>query len=84
MAQPSVSEICEKLKVPNSMGVGLRTKSLLQLIRWEAPESWELSEVVGRWFWIQFDGKQPNQIAAALSEFGSVLLWCVSLPRFSP
>jgi hypothetical protein len=48
----------------------LRTASLLHLIRREAPEFWELAEVVGRWVWIQFDRKQPNQITAALSEFG--------------
>jgi len=49
---------------------GLPTQSLLNLIRREAPEFWELAEVVGRWVWIQFDGKQPRQITAALSEFG--------------
>ena len=48
----------------------LRTESLLNLIRREAPEFWEMAEVVGRWVWIQFDGKQPSQITAALSEFG--------------
>jgi hypothetical protein len=49
---------------------GLPTESLLSLIRREAPEFWELAEVVGRWVWIQFDGKQPSQITAVLSEFG--------------
>src|SRR5580698_1666802 len=49
---------------------GLPTESLLRLIRREAPEFWELAEVVGRWVWIQFDGRQPNQITAALSELG--------------
>jgi hypothetical protein len=48
----------------------LRTESLLHLIRREAPEFWDLAEVVGRWVWIQFDGRQPNQITAALSELG--------------
>jgi hypothetical protein len=49
---------------------GLRTGSLLNLIRREAPEFWELAEVVGRWVWIQLDGKQPPVITAALSEYG--------------
>jgi len=49
---------------------GLRTESLLNLIRREAPEFWDLAEVVGRWVWIQFEGKQPSRITAALSEFG--------------
>ncbi|HEY3855607.1 MAG TPA: hypothetical protein VGO67_14545 [Verrucomicrobiae bacterium] len=42
----------------------------MRLIQREAPDFWELAEVVGRWVWIQFDGKQPNQITAALSELG--------------
>ena len=49
---------------------GLRTESLLNLIRRNAPEFWELAEVVGRWVWIQFDNRQPREITAALSEFG--------------
>ncbi|HEV7925248.1 MAG TPA: hypothetical protein VGR14_07835 [Verrucomicrobiae bacterium] len=49
---------------------GLPTESLLRLIRREAPEFWELAEVVGRWVWIQFGGKQPRQITSALSEYG--------------
>jgi hypothetical protein len=49
---------------------GLPTESLLRLIRREAPDFWELAEVVGRWVWIQFDDWQPSQITAALSEFG--------------
>jgi hypothetical protein len=48
----------------------LRTESLLNLIRREAPEFWELAEVVGKWVWIQFDDKQPRQITAELSELG--------------
>jgi hypothetical protein len=53
----------------------LRTESLLHLIRREAPEFWELAEVVGRWVWIQFDDRQPRQITAALSEFGFHWNW---------
>jgi hypothetical protein len=49
---------------------GLPTDSLLNLMRREAPEFWELAEVVGRWVWIQFTEKQPRQITAALAELG--------------
>jgi hypothetical protein len=49
---------------------GLPTELLLRLIRREAPEFWELAEVVGRWVWIQFDDRQPRQITTALSEYG--------------
>jgi hypothetical protein len=48
----------------------LSTKSLLQLIRAEAPRFWELAEVVGKWVWIQFAEKQPNQITRVLAELG--------------
>lgn len=48
----------------------LSTAGVLDLLYDEAPEFWELAEVVGKWVWIQFAGKQPRQITAALSEFG--------------
>jgi hypothetical protein len=49
---------------------GLPTHSLLNLIRREAPDFWDLVEVVGRWVWVQFEFKQPPQITAILSELG--------------
>jgi hypothetical protein len=48
----------------------LETDKLLGLLYNEAPRFFELAEVVGKWVWIQFDGKQPAQITRALSEFG--------------
>ena len=49
---------------------GLPTESLLRLIRREAPDFWELAEVVGKWVWIQFEDRQPREITAALAEYG--------------
>ena len=49
---------------------GLPTDSLLNLIRREAPQFWDMAEVVGKWVWIQFEGKQPRQITASLSQLG--------------
>jgi hypothetical protein len=49
---------------------GLPTQTLLNLMHRDAPEFWELAEVVGKWVWIQFEDKQPHQITATLSEFG--------------
>jgi hypothetical protein len=49
---------------------GLQTELLLNVIRREAPEFWDLAQVVGKWVWIQFDGKQPRQITATLAELG--------------
>ena len=48
----------------------LNTEKLLSLLRSEAPNFFELAEVVGKWVWIQFDQKQPAIVTAALSELG--------------
>jgi hypothetical protein len=49
---------------------GLTTEKLLALLRRETPKFFELAEVVGKWVWIQFDGKQPPTVTAVLSELG--------------
>ncbi len=48
----------------------LNTDRLLALLRRETPNFFELAEVVGKWVWIQFDGKQPVTVTAVLSELG--------------
>ena len=48
----------------------LNTEKLLALLRRETPKFFELAEVVGKWVWIQFDGKQPPTVTAVLSELG--------------
>ena len=48
----------------------LNTERLLALLRRETPNFFELAEVVGKWVWIQFDGKQPVTVTAVLSELG--------------
>ena len=48
----------------------LNTERLLALLRREMPKFFELAEVVGKWVWIQFDGKQPVTVTAVLSELG--------------
>ena len=48
----------------------LETERLLELLRNETPRFFELAEVVGKWVWIQFDGKQPVTVTAVLSELG--------------
>jgi len=49
---------------------GLPTDRVLKLLQSKAPRFWELAEVVGKWIWIRFDGKQPPAITAELSELG--------------
>jgi hypothetical protein len=49
---------------------GLPTERVLQLLQKNAPRFWELAEVVGKWVWIRFDGKQPPTITAELAELG--------------
>jgi hypothetical protein len=48
----------------------LNTDKLLALLRNETPKFFELAEVVGKWVWIQFDGKQPVTVTSVLSELG--------------
>lgn len=48
----------------------LNTETLLALLRRETPKFFELAEVVGKWVWIQFGGKQPVTVTAVLSELG--------------
>jgi len=48
----------------------LNTDKLLALLAKEAPEFFQLAEVVGKWVWIQFSGKQPVEITCSLSELG--------------
>jgi hypothetical protein len=48
----------------------LNTEKLLALLRNEAPIFFAVAEVVGKWVWIQFDGKQSIPVTSALSEYG--------------
>jgi hypothetical protein len=48
----------------------LNTEKLLALLFKEAPSFFDVAEVVGKWVWIQFDGKQPVPVTSALSELG--------------
>jgi hypothetical protein len=48
----------------------LATDKLLALLRSEAPRFFEVAEVVGKWVWIQFDGKQPSDVTRVLAELG--------------
>ena len=48
----------------------LETEKLLALLRSETPNFFDIAEVVGKWVWIQFDGKQPVTVTAVLSELG--------------
>ena len=48
----------------------LDTQRLLTLLERETPSFFELAEVVGKWVWIQLEGKQPPQVTMVLSELG--------------
>jgi hypothetical protein len=48
----------------------LNTENLLALLRRETPNFFELAEVVGKWVWIQFEGKQPSEVTMILSQLG--------------
>ena len=48
----------------------LPTQQVLALIRSEAPNLWDLAQVVGKWIWIQFSEKQPPEVTAVLAQLG--------------
>ncbi|MCE0497331.1 MAG: hypothetical protein LV481_05220 [Methylacidiphilales bacterium] len=48
----------------------LETAKLLALLEHETPKFFELAEVVGKWVWIQFAGRQPAQVTRILAELG--------------
>jgi hypothetical protein len=48
----------------------LSTEQLLAVLQQHAPQFYALAEVVGHWVWVQFTGKQPSEVTAALAEFG--------------
>jgi len=49
---------------------GLSTDKVLDLLFHETPRLFELAQVVGKWVWIQFEGKQPVTVTSVLSELG--------------
>jgi hypothetical protein len=48
----------------------LPMEALLKLIQQEAPDFWNVVEIVGKWVWVQFDGKQPREITFVLAQLG--------------
>ena len=48
----------------------LDTETLLAVLRGSTPRFFELAEVVGRWVWIQFADRQPNEVTRILAELG--------------
>jgi hypothetical protein len=48
----------------------LPTEKVLELLKRWLPVAFERAEVVGKWIWVAFDGKQPQSLTAQLSELG--------------
>ena len=48
----------------------LNTDKLLTLMRSDAPDFFQVAEVVGKWVWIQFADKQPSTVTRILAELG--------------
>jgi hypothetical protein len=48
----------------------LETEKLLALLESETPKFFELAEVVGKWVWIQFAGRQSAKVTRILAELG--------------
>ena len=48
----------------------LGTQALLALLRSQAPELYDLAQIVGKWVWVQFSEKQPPEITSQLAQLG--------------
>ena len=48
----------------------LPTEQVLQLLKSVMPVAFERAEVVGKWIWIAFEGKQPQEVTAQISQLG--------------
>jgi hypothetical protein len=72
----SAQQVGEKAALPQidlnrrNKNRALPMESMLTVIKQEAPDFWNAVEVVGKWLWIQLDGKQPREITAILSQLG--------------
>jgi hypothetical protein len=48
----------------------LPTQDVLHMLRTQAPDLFNIAQIVGNWIWIQFTDKQPRQITAQLAQLG--------------
>jgi len=48
----------------------LSTEQLLQLLHDQAPNLWEIAQVVGKWVWVEFREKPAQETTTTLSQFG--------------
>jgi hypothetical protein len=48
----------------------LSTERVLELLKRWMPRQFEIAEVVGKWVWIQFEGRQPRELTRQLSQLG--------------
>ena len=48
----------------------MKAAAVLERLRADLPEVFELAEIVGRWVWITFDGKPAAAVRAYLLELG--------------
>ena len=48
----------------------LPTEKVLELLKRWLPVAFQRAEIVGKWIWVAFDGKQPQALTAQLSQLG--------------
>ena len=48
----------------------LPTERVILLLQKEAPDFFNLAQVVGKWVWVQFKERQPREITAGLAQLG--------------
>ena len=48
----------------------LGTQALLALLRTQAPNLYDISQIVGKWVWVQFADKQAPEVTSVLAQLG--------------
>ena len=48
----------------------LSTERVILLLQKEAPDFFNLAQVVGQWVWVQFNARQPREVTAGLAQLG--------------
>ncbi len=65
----SVSKISERVAVDNAKRE-LPTQTVLELLKAQLPNQYELAEIVGKWIWLDFPAPRPTAAANTLWRLG--------------
>ncbi len=63
-------QVYPKKRRPPNPNRSLDTKIVLERLSADIPGAFQCARVVGRWVWVEFDGKPSDEIRAALKALG--------------